>query len=687
MNIRLRLQAHVLGGNMPQLPHHHPSHAQETASLRRLESLLPQDLFIIRSETGGDYGVDRILEVLEGGSATNVRSHLQIKSRQAKSTDRDFLTFSVPLKSLNYLLNTVNSIFAVYSIAEDVFYWEWTSVIAIAASQSGLNLSTTAQKSYNFKFVKRLTSSSAIEIHAKLIEDNSLIDGSNSNPGFLQRSASKSIPMGYQELFLLYSRDDFENVISLSRGLAEDSAEIGNLVALSHYKMRNLKEAHRVNLKVLEREPSNQLAIKVSAMILCEMGRGTNNRDLLERAKSIMLSLNRRLWRLDDYFNFGNMLSGLGEHKKAIKSYKRSIQLDPGVAVVWKNLAACYFYQGDHEEELRCLDKALELNSELVEALVSKANTLGEVFSKRREAVELIEKALLLSDKPYEDTSAIFYWLAHHLSELGEPGKALETIQKARKTHPDYRHLECLRIKILLKHWRLNDRLRQEAEDAINESIRADAKDFQLRNELVAILLEQSRESEAMELIIGTFRELDFNIKRICLERFSISQLTKLLTHLGSYLQFRKEVAFAKSFIEHFDANSGTLQAVEITYGIRFAKLIEIVRPGRKRADLSKDIDLFVTDFMGVFEECSRAVAVQYEKASIKRRSEIATELILGLPEFCLQEFWRQVSWTMRRAGYPATSIDSLSTRVTTAYRLLKDSLEPILQGVFGSPQ
>ena len=113
---------------MSQLPKVHSTHIQEKNSYQALENILPKDLFIIREEVGGDYGVDRIIEVVQDGFASNLRSHIQVKSIK-NSSSNDVIKFPVPVKTINYLRNSVASLFFVYSEADDCLYWQWVNKI------------------------------------------------------------------------------------------------------------------------------------------------------------------------------------------------------------------------------------------------------------------------------------------------------------------------------------------------------------------------------------------------------------------------------------------------------------------------------------------------------------------------------------------------------------------------------
>ncbi|EAS3200868.1 DUF4365 domain-containing protein, partial [Salmonella enterica] len=154
------------------LPQVYSTHQQETDSFRKIESIIPSEKFILRKESGGDYGVDCILEIIEDGFATNIRSHIQLKSKQNQFLDSDgYFKYSVPIKTINYLSNTLSSIFLIYSESEDVVYWEWNSVILEKINQS----TKTGTKSFKYAFYKTLDDKSIDEIYLTIKNKNEII--------------------------------------------------------------------------------------------------------------------------------------------------------------------------------------------------------------------------------------------------------------------------------------------------------------------------------------------------------------------------------------------------------------------------------------------------------------------------------------------------------------------------------
>lgn len=120
---------------MDNLPQSTSTHDQERKALIRLSNTVPMGLFILREEDGGDYGVDRILELRQDTTlVTNHRIHLQLKSEEDAQRNKDgTYSFPIPISNLNYLMNQPHSLFIVYLMNEDVLVWEWVTAIYAAA--------------------------------------------------------------------------------------------------------------------------------------------------------------------------------------------------------------------------------------------------------------------------------------------------------------------------------------------------------------------------------------------------------------------------------------------------------------------------------------------------------------------------------------------------------------------------
>ena len=97
-------------------------------SFARLTQGLPTDKFILRDEAGHDKGVDKVLELLAGGGATNIRSQVQMKGTDSRKFNNDG-SLSLPIKTsnLNYLLNGHSGLYILWIEAFDElrYIWAW----------------------------------------------------------------------------------------------------------------------------------------------------------------------------------------------------------------------------------------------------------------------------------------------------------------------------------------------------------------------------------------------------------------------------------------------------------------------------------------------------------------------------------------------------------------------------------
>lgn len=668
---------------MSRLPQYHQAHEQENASILKLNSILPSHLFILRREDGGDYGVDRILEAVNNGQVTNIRSHIQIKSKKRNSSRKGNISYPISIATINYLLNSVNSMFLVFCVADDVIFWEWTRQIAVVASEKGLNLDDAHQKTVTYHFQKRLTPDAFQNIHDKLLADNALLKEIDIGGRPLEKSLVMSLQTTgtYRELVLLYFQKMYEVVIGLAKDNRKNNATINGLVALSFYQIHNYQEALRFIEKAQDQSPTDTQIKRIQTMVLCEKGINDNNKELLERAKETMLGITRSSWTWEDFYSFGNVLSGLGKYSDATVQYQQALQYNPDEPTIWKNLAGCHFNQHDHTKEMECLDRALELDENLIEALVSKATTLGNVFNEHQQAVDILARALKLSDVPYFDKSGIYYWLARFHSYLGEPTKALRVIDEGRKFYPNYSPLENLHLTIVVKHWHIDDVIKTRAIQTLKEYIVKFPKAFPLRTELIAIYADQDKRNEAYRLLIQTFHELGFDCSEDVFSRFELSELTNLVTHLGSYLKYRSENNIGADFFANFDINTQTVQKIELAFAVRFAKLANIITQSRPEAELIAAINDYGSEFVGANELCSELIIEKYEKSSTAEQTEIMVQMVLVLPQIVLTELSRQIGWLLIQKGHGAKLVDQIIDGSDFVANWFDESIEPVLKG------
>jgi len=119
---------------------------------------------------------------------------------------------------------------------------------------------------------------------------------------------------------------------------------------------------------------------------------------------------------------------------------EHSVKMEPGLKEVYSNLGRLLTYTGRPDEALVYLDKALELDSNYVSALVNKGVALARM-GMLREALEYFDRATRL--EPNNEKAWYNEVLIHYM--LGEREKALEEVLKALAINPNYELAKELR--------------------------------------------------------------------------------------------------------------------------------------------------------------------------------------------------------------------------------------------------
>lgn len=147
------------------LPISSPQQDQERRSFARFQAIVP-DRFIYREENGGDFGVDRILELRdERGAVTNFRVHVQGKSAKTLGPNSDgSFSYALPVKTINYLQRQLASIVFLYLEDRQVFKWAWVSDIGAAMRLSGEE--PERRTTVTYQFTRALDPAAFDEIHA-----------------------------------------------------------------------------------------------------------------------------------------------------------------------------------------------------------------------------------------------------------------------------------------------------------------------------------------------------------------------------------------------------------------------------------------------------------------------------------------------------------------------------------------
>lgn len=185
------------------LPRSSQNQDQERDSHARLGAMVPSALFIFREETGGDFGTDRILELVQDGRATNFRVHVQGKSARGLTPNKDgSFSHEVPLKTIRYLRRQPCAIVFVYLVDQNQFVWAWISDVWKAMksrqerlearpskktkgksnakkkgkSRTGKSSKAPSDPTFSYRFVRRLDLAAFQEIHSRALDQGGIVE-------------------------------------------------------------------------------------------------------------------------------------------------------------------------------------------------------------------------------------------------------------------------------------------------------------------------------------------------------------------------------------------------------------------------------------------------------------------------------------------------------------------------------
>jgi hypothetical protein len=101
---------------------HDTAESAETAFRAAIDQ---HKLFVIQQEDRRDYGTDLQIEARDGNSATNFRTHIQLKGTTSETNRDGSVSISVTRISFNYLLSQQKSIYVCYHIPSNQLFAQY----------------------------------------------------------------------------------------------------------------------------------------------------------------------------------------------------------------------------------------------------------------------------------------------------------------------------------------------------------------------------------------------------------------------------------------------------------------------------------------------------------------------------------------------------------------------------------
>lgn len=203
------------------------------------------------------------------------------------------------------------------------------------------------------------------------------------------------------------------------------------------------------------------------------------------------------------HFGLGVALAASGRRDEGILQFRQAIQLRPGFAVGWYNLALALSQNGQTNEVSDCLRQALRRDPGLAGAVYGNANALA---AKGRFAEAIGWYEALLSVKPELVEARVN--LGNALAMTGRSEQAIGQYREALRRQADHVNAQNNLANLLASQGSLD-----QAATHYREAVRLDPLDPETHFNLGRVLVRQGQRAAAAEQFSETLR-LDANFTR-----------------------------------------------------------------------------------------------------------------------------------------------------------------------------
>ena len=497
-----------------------------------------------------------------------------------------------------------------------------------------------------------------------------------------------SIPSEQQleDAWMLFTLGNYEQALPKFKELLGTSFDvyIWKGVAWCYYILSNYKDALRAIEKSLLIEPDSRESLSIKGCILAEAGISENSRMKLALSKNIFLNLveYEKSWII--YYNLGNILTGLQEYNEARKAYLKAIEENSEFAEIWSNLGNCLHHIKEHEQELYCFDKAISLNPDLSQAFISKANTLGKVYGRYEEAIEILD--FILERDPNVDCGFphFWYWRTQFLLEIDEMSSALDSVEAGLINFPDEESLLDLKSYILGNLWQTENSYFEQARLFFEMRAYSSLNDYRPFLALAQIHKANNDIGNVLKCIknainiLSPMQSIDDDILNLL--EFSVEEMIISIVHISDYEKFRNTSHVTVPYlIEDLDEILICIYKVSwIFFLVSFTDLFHFFLENVKEKSGQQDEIIIETVILEAFKrgylntsrdiiKITNVVGVLYSNQQQQFKIKIMTYLMLALPEIALTESSRQF-------GY-LTGLYNVSPSILEKSQLLFDRL------------
>jgi tetratricopeptide (TPR) repeat protein len=326
-----------------------------------------------------------------------------------------------------------------------------------------------------------------------------------------------------------------------------------------------------------------------------------------------------------------------------------------------------------------CMNLALAINPDLPQALISKGVTLGVIYEKYAEGLDLINSALEKNKSLPYHWPVVYYWKAKFLSNVGKSQEALNELDEGLRIAPANLYLLNLKAQLLSQQWKMDASYLSEAAEFFEMRIEINRGELQSIRELALIYHEQGLFDEFYDYalkLINSFAGLTHALRKDNIETMNISKedLMSLINNIYLYCRYR-EVYPLNEYINYFESGfrSGLDYIFWTYFGLTFAKSCNMIKNNRDRGediswnDSSKQNESFLISILPLIIE---RICKNYHDCSKDERMNVMSEAIVNLPYIVLLETSREVGYLRGYHGASSDNIDysTVSSNISAWY-------------------
>ncbi len=481
-----------------------------------------------------------------------------------------------------------------------------------------------------------------------------------------REAAKPSPPTEYwEEAWTLFIAGKYEQALPQLKGLLGTGfdADAWKCIAWCYYILLNYGEALFAIEESLKLESNSRESLTIKGCILAESGIAESSRHKLALSKKIFLNLvdEEKSWVI--HYNLGRVFDGLQEYVDAKESYFKAIDIDDKIAEIWNNLGNCFHHLGEHENELVCLDKAISLNSDLSQAFVSKANTLGEIYGRYKEAIHTLD--FVLERNPRIEREFLHFWhlRSRFLLKMGNIQLALESTKIGLTSFPDNQGLLDLKLFILSHLWPTENAYLEEAREFFEMMSYANLDDYRPLLQLAQIHLATSKSEDALECVKKAINILSpmqpIDLDQLSMLQLSVEDLIESIHNISIYNKFRSaspvSIPISYSFGNLDDVPKHIYKFAWICFLISFKELLYFFMNIKDELEVADEIktESFLFE---VFKKChenidcdivkiANVIGLIYSNQTQDYKIQVMSSLALVLPEVALIEYASQIGY------------------------------------------